>query len=145
VNADYAFMSAIADAISAGITDIVVTYDIACQWGINLAQRLLTYRDGPSIRLDSLNSFRVAVPDLYVLGHAPLCQTSFSLAYMDGVGKTHGEGVETIWAHNSSIAVYTRENGPNARHLILDDHWNGWNWRKYIGLRKRLDPGVLAN
>ena len=49
---------------------------------------------------------------------------------------THGEGVETIWSHSGAIATHTRENGPGARHLILDDHWNGWNWRKYIGLGK---------
>lgn len=57
---------------------------------------------------------------------------------MDGVGMTHGEGVETIWSHSSSLAIWSRENGPAARHLILDDHWNGWNWKKVVGLRKYL-------
>ena len=49
---------------------------------------------------------------------------------------THGEGVETIWSHSTSLATWSRENGPAARHLILDDHWNGWNWSKLVGLRE---------
>lgn len=55
---------------------------------------------------------------------------------------THGEGVETIWAHSGSLATWSRENGPGARRLILDDHWSGWNWRKYVGLRKYFAFGL---
>ena len=145
MNVDYAFRSAVVDAIEAGITELVITYDVVCQWATNLRQRLLTYTVGPSLDLDDLDSCRFAVPKFHGYGHAPVCQGKFNLAYMDGVGMTHGEGVETIWAHSGSIAIYTRENGPNARHLVLDDHWNGWNWRKYVGLRKRLDSGALAS
>ena len=57
---------------------------------------------------------------------------------MDGVGMTHGESVETIWSHSGSLATWSRENAPGARRLVLDDHWSGWNWRKYVGLRKYL-------
>ena len=49
---------------------------------------------------------------------------------------THGEGVETIWSHSALLATWSRENGPAARHLILDDHWAGWNWSKLVGLRE---------
>lgn len=143
-NADYAFTCVIARAIAAGVIDVVFTYDIVCQWEKFLARRLASYLFAPSVSLKSLNSFRTAVPKFHIIGHGASCQANFNLAYMDGVGMTHGEGVETIWSHSGSLAVYTRENGPNARHLILDDHWNGWNWQKYTGLRKRPDPGVLA-
>ena len=51
---------------------------------------------------------------------------------MDGVGLTHGEGVETIWASSTTLATWSRENGPGARHLALDDHWGGWNWKKLV-------------
>ena len=130
---------------AAGITDVVITYDVACQWRINLAQHLLTYDIEPSIDLNSLDSCHVAISGFHIIGHTLFCQVCFNLAYMDGVGKTHGEGVETIWTHSGSIMIYTREKGLNTRYLILDDHWNGWNWHKYIGLRKHFDLGVLAN
>ena len=61
---------------------------------------------------------------------------------MDGVGMTHGEGVETIWSHSTLLVTWSRENGPNARHLVLDDHWTGWNWQKYLDLRECSGPGL---
>ena len=33
VNVDYAVASALADDADAGIEDVVITYDIGCQWG----------------------------------------------------------------------------------------------------------------
>lgn len=97
----------------------------------------------PSIDPESFN-LRVAVPKFHIIGHGPSCQATYNLAYMDGVGMTHGEGVETIWSHSTSLATWSRENGPGARHLILDDHWNGWNWQKYLGLRECFDGPSTA-
>lgn len=140
VNVDYALASTLADEVKAGIANVVVTYDIGCQWSKNLSKRLLNYVSAPLLKIGSLKSFRVAVPKFHIIGHGASCQARFNLAYMDGVGMTHGESVETIWSHSGSLATWSRENGPNARHLILDDHWSGWNWRKCIGLRKCLAP-----
>ena len=134
INVDYAVASALENRVKAGITDVVVTYDIACQWGKKFQHRLSSYPSTPSLDLASLKSFRVAVPKFHLIGHGELCQTTFNLALMDHVGMTHGEGVETIWSHSTSLATWSRENGPSARHLVLDDHWTGWNWSKLIGL-----------
>ena len=136
MNVDYALASTLGDDIQAGVKDIVITYDIGCQWGKKLTQRLQSYPSIPPINVDSLQSLRIAVPKLHIISHGSSCQANFNLAYMDGVGMTHGEGVETIWSHSGSLATWSRENGPSARHLILDDHWAGWNWRKSVGLRR---------
>lgn len=128
-------MTTLADDVSAGISDVVVTYDIGCQWGKNLSRRLSNYLNISFIDINSLNSFRVVIPKFHIVGHGPSCQANSNLAYKDGVGMTHGEGVETIWSHSTSLATWSRENGPAARHLILDDHWTGWNWKKLVGLR----------
>jgi len=135
LNTDYAFTSSIHQDINHGIRRLLVTYDIGCQWGINLQQRLSTYSPPLNLNIGSLTSFRVAVPKFHLVGHGASCQVPYNLAYMDGVGLTHGEGVETIWAGSSSLATWSRENGPGARRQILDDHWTGWNWRKVINLR----------
>ena len=145
VNVDYALASTLAKDIESGIRDIVITYDIGCQWGKKLSQRLSIYSSAPSLDIETLNSLRVGVPKFHIIGHGALCQATFNLAYMDGVGMTHGEGVETIWSHSSSLATWSRENGPGARRLILDDHWTGWNWRKYIGLRKCSGPRLSTS
>lgn len=143
INVDYALASALADDVNAGIKDVVVTYDVGCQWGKNLFDRL-SKPHMPPLKTDTLNSLRVAVPKFHIIGHGASCQTNFNLAYMDCVGMTHGESVETIWSHSSSLAIWSRENGPGARHLILDTHWTGWNWRKLVGLRK-LPMLVIRN
>lgn len=134
INTDYAFASSIVNDLKSGICKLLVTYDIACQWGINLRSRLATYLPPLNLNLDKV-SYRVAVPKLHLVGHGASCQGPYNLALMDGVGLTHGEGVETIWSHSTSLATWSRENGPAARHQILDDHWGSWNWRKVINLR----------
>lgn len=141
ININYALASTLADDIAAGTTDVIVTYDIGCQWNKKLSQHLSKYVFMPLLEIDTLNSFRVAVPKFHIIGHGASCQATYNLAYMDGAGMTHGEGVETIWSHSGLLATWSRENGPGARHLILDDHWSGWNWRKYIGLRESSTPG----
>lgn len=136
MNVDYAVVSTLADDIDAGIKDVVITYDIGCQWEVNLNSRLSNSPSLRSLDIKSLNSFRVAVPKFHIMTHGASCQASFNLAYMNGVGMTHGESVETIWSHSTSLAVWSRENGPAARHMILDGHWDRWNWGKLVGLRK---------
>ena len=118
--------------------DVVVTYDIACQWGKNFWHCLSTYPSIPPLNLTALNSFHVTVPKFHLIGHGASCQLNFNLAFMDNVGMTHGEGVETIWSHSTSLATWSMENGPGARHLILNDHWSGWNWSKLVSLCEYL-------
>ena len=136
INVDYAVASALVDDVHAGINDVVVTYDIGCQWGKNLISRLPKYKSALSLDIETLKSFRIAVPKFHIINHGVSCQATFNLIYMDGVGMTHGEGVEIIWSHSTSLTTWSRENGPAARHLILDNHWTGWNWRKLVGLHK---------
>ena len=134
INTDYAAASALANSIEVGITNVVVTYDIACQWGKNFQYHLSAYPSIPPLNLTALNSFRVAIPKFHLIGHGASCQSTFNLAFMDKVSMTHGKSVKTIWSHSTSLATWLRENGPGAQHLILDDHWSGWNWSKLVGL-----------
>ena len=120
MNVDYTVASTLAGDVNAGIKDVIITYDISCQWGKNFSCRLSDSISMPSLDIRSLNSFRFTVPKFHIIGHGALCQANFNLTYMDSVGMTHGESVETIWSHSSSLATWSRENGPAARHLILD-------------------------
>lgn len=135
-NIDYAFASTVARDLKEGIKHLVVTYDIGCQWGKKLRQRLPEYTATKEVHLNLLKSLRFAVPKFHLIGHGKSCQLDYNLAFMRGVGMTHGENVETIWSHSTSLATWSRENGPGARHALLDTHWSGWNWRKLVNLRK---------
>ena len=78
--------------------------------------------------------FSYLVPKFHLPAHGESCQTSYSFNYTKGVGRTHGETVEQGWANINLAALSTREMGPGARHLALDDNWSGWNWKKILGM-----------
>lgn len=138
LNVDYAFASAVSRELEVGIPHVVVTYDIACQWGRKLRERLSTYTAMKDIDVGSLRSLRFAVPKFHLIGHGKSCNLNYNLAFMRGVGMTHGESVETIWSHSTSLATWSRESGPHARHALLDTHWSGWNWRKLVRLGRLI-------
>ena len=96
MNVNYAIASTLTDNIDAGIKDVVVTYDIGCQWGKCALRRLSDSPSMSSVDVGSLNSFRVAVPKFHIIGHGASCQASYNLAYMDGVGMIHRESIKTI-------------------------------------------------
>lgn len=76
----------------------------------------------------------VGVPSWHIKGHGQKCQDNYNLGYMKGTGRTCGEEIEATWSHTNPLAASVREMGPGARHETLNDHWNGWNFRKVVGL-----------
>ena len=86
------------------------------------------------LRLDATTSLEVGIPSWHINGHGDNCK-AFSLGYMDGVGRTCGEEVETTWAQTNALGTSIREMGPGARHETLNDQWCGLNFRKIVGFR----------
>ncbi|KAJ6513582.1 hypothetical protein C8R47DRAFT_962737 [Mycena vitilis] len=124
----------------------IISYDIVCQWWKLLADRMILLP--PLVRLALvLSLFRFVIPKMHIHAHTLACQVQFSLNLVPGSGQTDGEGIERPWATIGAIATSTRVSGPGARHDMLDDHWNFWNWLKTIGLalilRRRLDAARL--
>ena len=111
---------------------IKISYDIVCRWSINLFRRIETY--SPELRIP-IGRFLLEyfIPKFHLPAHGPSCHSIYSFNYRPGVGRTHGENIESGWAHTNPAAVATREMGPGARHSTLDSHWGGWNWRKVTG------------
>ncbi|KDR65055.1 hypothetical protein GALMADRAFT_217693 [Galerina marginata CBS 339.88] len=87
------------------------------------------------MRIPDTTQVDVAIPGWHINGHGEKCRTNFNLAYMEGAGRTVGEDIETTWAGTNSLAPSVREMAPAARHDTLNDHWNGWNFRKVVGFR----------
>jgi hypothetical protein len=111
------------------LTLVVASYDIACQWGIHLAERNSTFP--ASLQLDlAVLSLRLAIPKLHIMVHGENCQGPFSLNFMLGVGRTDGEAVERFWAACGPIAARTREMTPGNRKDHLNNVWGHMNWRK---------------
>lgn len=141
---DFALLSTLLPSLNDGISRVLVSYDIGCQWVKNLQSRISRYSISASLDLSSLRYWRVVVPKFHLSGHGEGCQIIYNLNYTRGAGRMDGERIESGWSQSGSMAVWTRENGPNARRAILDDHWGSVNWQKLLGLRKPyLLPTIL--
>ena len=112
---------------------IIITYDVICSWLIHFRKRMAEFPE--SMRIPDTNQVDVAIPGWHINGHGEKCRDNFNLSYMEGAGRMVGEDIETTWAGTNPLAPSVREMGPAARHDTLNDHWNGWNFRKIVGFR----------
>ena len=110
---------------------IIITYDVICSWSIHFRKRMAEFPE--SMRIPDTTQVDVAIPGWHINGHGEKCRDNFNLSYMEGAGRTVGEDIETTWAGTNPLAPSVREMGPAARHDTLNDHWNGWNFRKIVG------------
>ncbi|KAG6849081.1 hypothetical protein H0H93_011467 [Arthromyces matolae] len=115
---------------------ILISYDVACQWIVNLLKRMKGWPEGYSI--PSQTEIRPAIPKMHETAHEKDNHQRFSLHYLSGVGLTDGESVERMWAGHNALGNATKTMGPGTRHDVLDDHFGFWNWLKYIGTGKTL-------
>ena len=125
------------------VHNVVISYDIACKWSIHHLERFS--QNHPDL---DINKFKLCylIPKFHLPGHGASCQSAYSFNFTKGVGRTHGETIEQEWAHINLAALSTREMGPGARHLALDDSWGWWNWRKVLGMGTALPISLdLAN
>jgi len=115
------------------VDHVRISYDIACQWHVNLKKRMQSFPR--AIQIVSPVALDFGIPKFHLHGHGASCQSKFSFNYLPGSGRTCGEGVETDWSVMNIVGASTREMSPSGRQETLDDHWGHWNWRKVTGFR----------
>lgn len=126
---DYIFACAIR---SLAVSILVVSYDIACQWFINLHKRIAS--DWPSeLHPPKSTNLIPAIPKLHEPMHKKANHQGFSFNFIPGVGLTDGEALERIWAPHNALGSATRQQAPGSRQDVLDAHFGFWNWLKYVG------------
>ncbi|TFK59992.1 hypothetical protein BDN72DRAFT_722176, partial [Pluteus cervinus] len=108
---------------------IMVSYDIWCQYHINLSKRV--EKHFPE-HVPILSHIRGAVPKMHVKGHVEECQLRWSFNYLPNSGETCGEKIETGWAEQNQSAGSTKQQNAGHRHDSLDDIFGFWNWNKLI-------------
>ncbi|KAF8054677.1 hypothetical protein FPV67DRAFT_1568861 [Lyophyllum atratum] len=127
VNMDYLFFSSLEDT---DLTELVVSYDIVCQWSIHIRERMSKYPSRLHVDLDGRRHVIFLIPKFHLPAHIMACQTVFSFNFNAGIGRTDGEAPERGWSHINPVATSTKEMGPGARQDTLDDHFGDWNWKK---------------
>lgn len=136
---DYISMSALR-LVWDQLLPLLLSYDIMCQWIINLFERLAR-EDFPShLRINiPQGDIKYAIPKYHFNGHGQLNHSQYSLNLKPGSGRMDGEEIERTWGRNNATAASTREMGPGSRHDTLEDHFGWHNFRKMVGL------GTLQN
>ncbi|KIY62549.1 hypothetical protein CYLTODRAFT_458896 [Cylindrobasidium torrendii FP15055 ss-10] len=131
-NMDYAALSAAQDSK----LDRLYSYDIACQWFLNLYKRIVEMPE--HLRPGAGCNLAYAVPKCHCKGHKIDCQCFHSLLVQLGVGTEDAEGIERIWSLINHSAGATREQLYGHRHDTLDRRMATHNWEKTTGLGKYL-------
>lgn len=125
----------------------VHTYDIGCKYSVNFKERVTKSVGGELADADAASrgslpkdvliapsdfpsDFQIKVPSWHVLGHTHDCILENNLRYTPLVGRTAGEGVETIWSVMNKHQYSTREMTHGHRRDVLTDAFNDYNWRK---------------
>ncbi|KAJ7150169.1 hypothetical protein C8R43DRAFT_1128212 [Mycena crocata] len=136
INMDYMFFHSVAG------TDLLrffVSYDIACQWHVNIWKRMETYHPDLRMREDDERMFvTFLVPKFHLPAHIESCNLLYSFNLTSYVGQTDGEAPERGWANVNPLAGSTKEMGPGARRDCLNEHFNDWNWKKIIAFGRMM-------
>ncbi|KAJ7511255.1 hypothetical protein B0H11DRAFT_1700222, partial [Mycena galericulata] len=135
LNMDYMFMKSIAGS---DLIRFYVSYDIACQWHINIWQRMVGYKNEELTILGGNKYLVFLVPKFHLPAHIEACNLRFSFNLTCFVGLTDGEAPERMWANTNPLVNSTNEMGPGSRRDTLNDHFNDWNYKKIVLLGKTM-------
>ncbi|KAJ7627172.1 hypothetical protein FB45DRAFT_749912, partial [Roridomyces roridus] len=100
INMDYMFFRSVAGT---DLIRLVVSYDIACQWHINIWTRLSTYDTEIQMDHGSIQYISFLVPKFHLPAHIEACNLLFSFNLTPWVGQTDGEAPERNWANTNKI------------------------------------------
>ncbi|KIY60941.1 hypothetical protein CYLTODRAFT_460278 [Cylindrobasidium torrendii FP15055 ss-10] len=141
ITMDYVFWASL---LKERLRDVFVTYDIGCQWRINLLGP--RYGDVPeelAYKEEDRPTINVALPVFHSSCHEESCGSAESCRHKVGAAMTDGEGVERVWAGFNKLAPATKEMHQDVRYDALEDAIDYYNWRKNLGfgihLRRKLE------
>ena len=87
-------------------SQLVLLYDIACQWSKNFATRIPNFPRCFHFDPESI-TFETVIPKFHIYAHGRNCQTTWSLNYRPCMAHTDGESVEHEWSHINPVALIT--------------------------------------
>ncbi|KAF8149531.1 hypothetical protein B0H34DRAFT_734180 [Crassisporium funariophilum] len=91
------------------LLEIVVSYNIMCQWSKHVWDWMAKYLHKMHINADNTTQFYFYIPKFPPRPH---------------------HGMPRGWSHINPVATSTQEMGPGSRRDTLNDHFGDWNWKK---------------
>ena len=128
---DVALICALQNYITFGVLYLILSYDIACKYWINFLS-CVSQDPCPITKPEELARIVILwlVPKFHLGGHQPECSDKHSFNFTQGVGRTHGEHVEPIWARHNHLKYTTQEMSPALHIKVITDSLQGHNWLK---------------
>ena len=115
------------------------SYDINCQYTINLPERLgeinEKFHDLPTIQAEYFPWTMVGIGKFHVAAHQESCRSKYSYYYLPGSGMTDGEAPERIWASLNNLSMRTKEMSSGHRHDVINDYYSDMNVRRVHNMR----------
>ncbi|KAJ7901379.1 hypothetical protein B0H13DRAFT_2515755 [Mycena leptocephala] len=139
-NMDYIVLSAL---MGFNLMLLLISYDIACQWKQNLAERNAKLPRELRLPLENIK-LTCALPVWHAASHNEDCHDDNSLSFKPGVGKSDGEGIERVWSVMNPASYHTKDAGRGQRVDTLEDKMDSHNFLKNIGQGDALQRKLLV-
>jgi hypothetical protein len=133
VNVDYSVTNG-SNYNSAGLTEMLLIYDVNCQYLVHFEERL----EGVSEYLSLDPGMKVfgAIGKFHLADHVDSCFSKWTLNFMKGAGHIDGEIMETLWSGMNKVSGAARSMTSAHRQETLDDYMRDSNWKKTVGISK---------
>ncbi|KAK7000631.1 hypothetical protein R3P38DRAFT_2797322 [Favolaschia claudopus] len=139
-NMDWVVLSAL---LGFSLMLLTISYDICCQWKINLRERMKALPEHMRLSLDDVK-MQYALPVWHAASHNETCQHQNSLSFKVGVGKTDGEGVERVWSGLNPVAFSTKDAGLGVRADAIEGKIDSHNFLKNLGQGEALQRKLVV-
>lgn len=133
MNVDYSVCNAL-NFNTKGLREILIIYDIMCQYAVNFDKRLLDVSD--YLSRDPKMKLLGAIGKFHLADHVDSCFSKWTLNFMDGAGHIDGEIMETLWSGMNKVSGAARSMSKAHRQETLDDYMRDSNWKKTVGIGK---------
>ncbi|KAK7451768.1 hypothetical protein VKT23_012447 [Stygiomarasmius scandens] len=117
---------------------LLISYDVACQWFINLFKRMYELWTDDMKHPQPVVDVVPAVGKFHEPAHLQKDHEQYSFNLIAGVGHSNGESPERIWSVHNAVGYSTKPMAPGTRQDVLDDHFAAWNWSKVINMGTTL-------
>ncbi|KAL0570387.1 hypothetical protein V5O48_011577 [Marasmius crinis-equi] len=116
---------------------LIIAYDIACQWMINLNRRMEDDWN-ENLRIPAAITTVPVIPKFHHPAHQDEDHNKYNCNFVQGLGHSDCECCERLWSVTNAAAPSTKPMGPGSRLVVLNDHFRYYNWGKYVGMGATL-------
>ena len=131
MNVDHSVCKA-ANYNSTGIQELLLIYNVNCQYLVHFEERLEDVSQ--YLSLDPDMEVFGAIGKFHLADHVDSCFSKWSLNFMKGSGHIDGEIVETLWSGMNKVSGAARSMSRAHRQETLDDYMRDANWKKTVGI-----------